>query len=51
MANNLKGDAAKTEVITVRMTKAEAKELKDKYGKPALGLRALMAAARIGADR
>jgi hypothetical protein len=51
MANNLKGDAAKTEVITVRMTKAEAKELTATYGKPALGLRALMAAARIGQQK
>jgi len=48
MAMPLKGDAAKTEVITVRMTKAEREDLERTYGKAAKGLQALMTAAQIG---
>lgn len=46
-----KGDAARTEVVTVRMTKAEKAELEALHKKAALGLRVLMKAAGIGAQK
>jgi hypothetical protein len=40
------GLSAKSEVVTVRFTKAEVAELIRKYGSPAMGLRALYAASK-----
>jgi hypothetical protein len=46
-----KGAAAKTEVITVRMTKAEREALEQRAKTPALALRALMKANGIGGEK
>lgn len=47
MAAPLKGDAARTEVASTRITKAEKAQLIATYGSVAKGLRAILTAARI----
>lgn len=42
------GKAAKSEVISVRATEAQKKDLADRYGTAAKGVQALMKAAGIG---
>ena len=47
MAAPLKGDAARTEVASTRITKAEKEQLIATFGSVAKGLRAILTAALI----
>jgi hypothetical protein len=43
------GQAAKSEIVTVRLTKREVKELERQYGSAGKGLRALLTASKVHA--